>query len=483
MTVRRRRPALICHDVASAAGFNRRGLPRWQVRGLPACACSLLLLGCADGSGVELGDPRTLASSGASNPTIAASNDGSSYFVAWISDGERGGNVHLARISGSGEPEGSPVRVNDVEGDADPHEQAPAQVVVAPGGDVYVIWQRKAEAPWLDFGGADLRFARSSDGGRSFEPAITVNDNDRSSPARISFHGVTVGADGTVYISWIDARERDRAREEAYRANPESHADSESVHLHPASVDRPEPGTEIRIAASRDGGRSFSPSVIVDGDSCPCCRTAVVVGPDGTVYTAWRKIFAGGIRDIAVARSGDGGRTFSSARAVHPDQWEFSACPHAGPSLAVDGRGRLHAAWYNGAAGRQGLWYAVSDDGGDSFSAPIALLTDEWVPPSQARLAVDGDAVWVAWDDLRETTRRVHLARITDGRVAEVGPGLEGRSPALVVAGGRGSLAWHDGEAVRVATFHAPRARNGASEASGARETPLIASVGRPPPK
>src|SRR5690606_32160280 len=146
-------------------------------------------------------------------------------------------------------------------------------------------------------------------------------------------------------------------------------------------------------------------SVVVDHDSCPCCRTALVVAPDGSIFTAWRKVFEGGIRDIAISRSSDDGRTFSPARPVHGDLWEFSACPHAGPSLAIGGEGRRHAAWYAGAAGRQGLWYAASADGGASFGPPVPLLTDEWVPPSQARLASDQDVTWVAWDDLREETR------------------------------------------------------------------------------
>src|SRR5690606_31302844 len=92
---------------------------------------------------------------------------------------------------------------------------------------------------------------------------------------------------------------------------------------------------------------------------------------------------------------------------VHNDDWEFAGCPHAGPSLVVGPDGRLHASWYTGRPDRQGLWYAVSDDQGDSFSEPIAILTDSFVPASQARLALVGDEVWVAWDDLRTETPKI----------------------------------------------------------------------------
>ncbi len=411
------------------------------------------LVGCGGGDPASVGETITLAEAGASNPTVAIAADGD-VLVAWVGQGDSGSDVYFSRTDTEGSSKSEPVRVNDIPGDAHPHEQAPAQVALGPSGEVYVVWQRKVEAPWLEFGGADLRLARSTDGGRTFEPAVTVNDNDRSSPARISFHNLAVAPDGTVYVSWIDARQRDRTREEAYHRSQEGEATAPHVggrHVHAA--DNAEPGTEIRVARSSDSGRSFGASVVVDHDSCPCCRTAVAIGSDGSIFTAWRKVFHGGIRDIAISRSSDDGRTFSPARPVHEDHWEFSACPHAGPSLAIDGEGHLHSAWYTGADGRQGLWYAASADGGDSFGAPVPILTDEWVPPSQARLAPDQDVVWVAWDDLREESRRVRLALIEGGRVTPLSSAPTGHSPAIAAANGRGVVAWLDGDAVRMLTF------------------------------
>ena len=422
---------------------------------------AVTLAGCA-GEGALLGETRTLAETGASNPTIAGAGGGA-FLVAWVQQGVEGADVYVARLGADGLPEGDPVRANDVAGDATPHEQAPAQVAVGPGGEVYVVWQRRVDAPWLEFGGADLRLARSNDGGRTVEPAITVNDNPPGSPARISFHNIAVAADGTVHVSWIDARIRDHAREVAYHAMHSAHTATGSTPPHAAAegtsgdgrsmMHVEEPGTEMRVAVSHDGGRTFEPSVVVDGDSCPCCRTALALGPDGAVYVGWRKIFEGGIRDIAVARSEDGGATFAAPRPVHQDHWEFPGCPHAGPSLALDDDGRLHAAWYTGRDGRQGLWYAVSEDSGVTFSEPIAILTDEWVPPSQARLAIVDGEVWVAWDDLRQETRRVRLARLEGSRFKELQTGAMGQSPSLAFADGHGALAWHDGESVRVLTI------------------------------
>ena len=99
-------------------------------------------------------------------------------------------------------------------------------------------------------------------------------------------------------------------------------------------------GEPVYLTRSTDGGHTFAPNRRVSiGEVCPCCRTALVSGTDGSLYIAWRTVLPGNIRDIVVARSTDGGATWSAARRVHADDWVFEACPHAGPALAVDSSG------------------------------------------------------------------------------------------------------------------------------------------------
>src|SRR5690606_31274236 len=108
-----------------------------------------------------------LAETGASNPTTAVDPRGATTYVAWVGTEGALSNVFVARLDEEGGA-GQPVRVNHIPGDAAPHAQAPAQVATGPGDDLYVVWQNRREAEWLDFGGADVRFARSADGGRSW---------------------------------------------------------------------------------------------------------------------------------------------------------------------------------------------------------------------------------------------------------------------------------------------------------------------------
>ena len=456
-----------------------------------------------EGAAPAWGPVLTLREAGASNPTVAVDPRGDGGYVAWVETAEGVSNVVVSRLSSDGSP-AAPVRANDRPGDAAPHEQAPAQVAVGPEGNVYVLWQNSTAIPGRRFPASDLRFARSTDGGRTFEPAVTVNDDAGGRPSSHTFHDVLVAPDGTVWVSWLDSRVRDaeRARRNPDPAPSSSSAESigstesrssgsgstgstvsrstesrstgsgstgstasrstESRSTGPHSgqakgghgggmkEDPTLPGAEIRVARSTDGGKTFGPSLVVDGGVCPCCRTSLAVGADGSLYVAWRKVFAGDVRDVVVARLAPGAAAFSAPATVHDDRWVFNACPHAGPSVAVDVRGRLHVAWYTGKDGRQGLWHAVSADGGRTFAAPKPLLAGAWVPPSQVKLAADGDGVLAAWDD-----RRAADGALTVARLRADGPGSPqtvpgGRSPALDLRAGAGLLAWHQGESVRV---------------------------------
>lgn len=422
-------------------------------RARPAAVLGLAALAaCSAAPGGTAGPAATLAERGAGRPTVAADPRTGAAYVAWVADSAGVPGVYLARVAADGAA-GAPVRVNDVAGDASAHDQAPPQVAVGPRGEVYVAWQKSTPVRGRAFAASDLRFARSGDGGRTFAPAVTVNDDAGGLPSSHTFHDLAVAGDGTVYVSWIDSRERDRARAERAAAGTVTPAATGAKgHGGHTAGEAGLPGPEIRVARSSDGGRSFGPGRVVDGGVCPCCRTSLAVGPDGAVYVAWRKVFPGEVRDVVVARQAPGASGFSAPRRVHADGWVFPGCPHAGPSVAVGGDGRVHVAWYTGREGRQGLWYAAAEGETLRFGAPAALLTGEWVPPSQARVSAGRDGVWIAWEDRRGEEAMPVLGRV-DGpgapRLVE-GAGARGRLPDLSGEGSARVLAWEDGGAVRV---------------------------------
>jgi hypothetical protein len=399
--------------------------------------------------------PVTVASAGVSNPTVALDPDGTPL-IAWVG---QDGNVFVARPGEQGAFD-RPARANDVAGEAAPHEQAPAQVATGPEGHVYVIWQTRLPLAGRRFPASDLRFARSTDGGRTFAAARTVNDDAGGTPTSHTFHDLYVDGDGTVFVSWIDGRTTEArkmaggAREQ--RAPAGLLREGSTGHHHGDAEARL--GPEIRVARSTDGGRTFSASTVVDRDACPCCRTSLARGPDGTLYIAWRKIFTGDVRDVVVARSADGGASWDAPVRVHEDGWVYPGCPHAGPSIAVDSGGTLHVVWYTGAPGRAGLYLATSRDGARTFGPPQPLGSTGTTPVSHARVAAAGDGVWVAWEDRTAPLGRVALGRCgADGVARPLGdlPG-QARSPAIAAGGATAAVAWLAGDTVRVAVAAAP---------------------------
>lgn len=352
-------------------------------------------------------------------PAVAALDDGAA--TAWVTDDTtRGASVLWVCPSG-----GTPVEVARGRIGASP--QAGVRLVALSGGALAAVWVEEQLVDGRRFPASTLHAARSDDGGATWSPPVRVHP-DPGFPSSHSFHSAGAGRDGALYVAWLDGTARDRAQRHA----PPT-ADAGHTAHHAADG----PGTDLVVAASRDGGRTFEAPGTVARGTCECCRTALAVAPDGTVYVAWRHTFDGSERDVALARSSDGGRTFAAPVRVHHDGWTLDGCPHAGPALTVDGTGAVHVAWPTGAGGRTGLWHATSRDGGRTFAAPTALARG---PLGQVRAAVGPDGrAWLAWEDAAR--RRIGLVGAGAADTAFVA----GRAPDLAVGRAGPHLAWTDG--------------------------------------
>lgn len=310
-----------------------------------------------------------VASGEVGRSTVALSPDGTQAYVAWVQRVDSTWNVWLRAFDRAGNNAGEPVRVNATPGNATVHAQAPPQVGVDTEGRLYVAWINRIDVPGRRFPANDLFVAVSEDGGRTFGPERPVNSDFGGTPAGHTFHNLAALPDGSMLISWIDSRDRSPA------PTGESMSDHAAMHE--------ESGSQIRVARIEDGGRRITETAILDRSSCPCCRTFITVSDSGRIFVAWRHEFESGERDVVLAHSDDGGRTFSDWRPIHRDHWFIEGCPHTGPVLGVDATGAVHAAWYTGADGA-GIRHAVSTDGGETFSTVSPVLTD--IPVSQAAL-------------------------------------------------------------------------------------------------
>ncbi|MBV9926994.1 MAG: copper-binding protein [Acidobacteria bacterium] len=289
----------------------------------------------------------------AAEPSVAAGRDGTVY-VAWVEHRGKEADVWLAHFDGEERLLAPPVRVNPDAGKATAWRGDPPTVASAADGAVYVGWTARDEAaPHA----STLYLSASRDGGRSFGPPTKVNDDAK--PGVHGMHSLAVSGDGRVYMAWLD--ERDIEPKEADPSKAPSHMHTESNRV-------------VYFASSADGGRTFSKNLRVAGEVCPCCKTSLAVGEDGRVYAAWRQVLPGNFRHIAVASTTDGGQTFSPAAIVSDDRWELQGCPVSGAALSAGADGSVRVLWYTaGEAGRPGLYWAESKDGGQSFSPRVAL--------------------------------------------------------------------------------------------------------------
>lgn len=154
---------------------------------------------------------------------------------------------------------------------------------------------------------------RSTDGGKTWPDGVRVNDVAGS--AREGLHAMAAGKGGQVFAAWLDLRAK---------------------------------GTRIYGARSTDGGATWSKNVLVyespGGTVCQCCHPSVAIDAAGTVAVMFRNALEG-MRDMYVAKSTDGGKTFGAARKLGEGSWPLEACPMDGGGVGFDSGGRILSAW------------------------------------------------------------------------------------------------------------------------------------------
>jgi hypothetical protein len=231
----------------------------------------------------------------------------------------------------------------------------------------------------------DIRFTRSRDGGMTWSATTAVVD----APGGVVAPVIAPRPNGTVYVAWWDVA-----------------------------------AGNIMVDVSRDRGATWGADVRVNAVpgsawwddvnaywrlSLPSAAT----NGSGSLFVAWPDRGNGDL-DIVVARSDDGGATWSTPMRVNDDtsgrdQWMVA--------LAVDGRDVLHAAWVDNRTGNLNVFYANSTDGGETWSSNVRVTTQE-TPNTTVRpgdylgLAADDDGtVYVVWTDGRGEDLDIYFAR------------------------------------------------------------------------
>jgi hypothetical protein len=341
----------------------------------------------------------TLGVTAAVNATPALTVAGRTVAAVWTATKEAMTNVYLATSDDGGATFSEPSRVNDQDGDASANNEQPPRVVISGSGStraITVVWSKRNEGPQKTRRDA-IRLARSTDGGRTFSAARFAHDSALSG-AR-GWESLAAGSEGRVHAVWLDGRDAERKM---------------AATAHSGIAHKGQPPQDIYHSTIGADGRLVE-SVIATG-VCFCCKTAVAVDARGSVYSAWRHIFPGSMRDIAFARSIDGGRRFDPLVRVSEDNWELNGCPEDGPTLAVDQAGVIHIAWatvVNDGEPQKALFYATSRDG-KTFTARTRLPVAAGSTPGHPQLTLlpNGGAA-IVWDEVVAGMRRVSYTRVS----------------------------------------------------------------------
>ena len=310
------------------------------------------------------------ATEGQLNPWVVSDGNGG-FYLSYVHRKDGRSNVVLQRSLMNGQFTPA-IRVNDTLGDSAVRNENPPKVAVGSRGEIYVVWANERER-WK----GNIRFSRSLDGGKSFEPAINVNSDAGGPVTARAFQSILVDPAGRIFIAWIDERNK-------------------------STSDR---GAEVWLAMSENRGKTFSQDRKILSDVCECCRLTLAADRSGVIYLSYRTVPRSGpmFRDIAVARSTDQGRTFRSS-IVHQDRWELEACPIAGASMTVDLSGRTHVVWFTQHGDKPKVYLATALGQDLSFGTPIDFDPGQKLAKHASAIAVGDGRVLLAWDDLQESS-------------------------------------------------------------------------------
>ena len=281
------------------------------------------------------------------------------------------GFVFVDHSADKGKTFSKKVKVNQVPQKVAARGEARPKIAIGPQGNIYLTWTQDLKRSFAGY----VWFARSTDGGKSFEQPIIVHQDRAEITHR--FDALNVAPNGNITVIWIDKRDLVAAKE----------------------TEKAYTGAAIYYAVSTDDGASFKKEQKLADSSCECCRIATTTKPDGSAVAFWRHVFEGSERDHMMAEIPKDGEAAKLVRATF-GRWKLDGCPHHGGALARGGEGAnwwgYHMAYFDGQDKKPGLYYSRMD--GEAWvTSPAKKFGDNAKQARHPSLLSIGDKVWLAW--------------------------------------------------------------------------------------
>lgn len=292
---------------------------------------------------------------------------GNIYISYRYSDTNSNADIYFVKSTNGGSTFSVPVLVND--SSAVPQQIYPSCAVDSSGQYVYIAYQ-DGRNPQFD---SDVYFARSTDGGASFLPAVRVNDD--SVLANQWYPVVACDNSGqNIYVAWADPRD--------------------SLH-----------GFDVYFSRSTDYGQTFEPNYPINDtattDTTPQDYPSIYY-KNGIVYAAWHDGRDG--YAVYFARSIDEGFSFGPNVRVsdNPNSRGYDV------SITVDDSAKIYAVWHDFRNFNPYGWeiyFSFSPDSGQTFK-PNVRVNDhlgnlDAIDDNPSICINESARVLVAWDSDR----------------------------------------------------------------------------------
>ncbi|HBR16627.1 MAG: hypothetical protein A3G39_09125 [Deltaproteobacteria bacterium RIFCSPLOWO2_12_FULL_43_16] len=350
------------------------------------------------------------------SPPVMAVYEGK-IFISYIREEE---DVYLTVLSEDGKTLIAPAKINDKTSPANGIHQNPG-MAIGPNGEIYITWTSPREG---DEFAADIRFAVSMDSGKTFSPSIAVNDNTTSSSR--GFESIATGKNGAVFVAWLDGREKKQGVSSAYfsRSTDGGRTFEKNIKLDDnacpccrTAAAAADDGTiyvswrkvfdgDIRdmvVAASKDNGRTFQQPAVVSRDQwaiqgCPHRGPSMDIDEKGVLYYSWYTEGSDGLPGIYLSASKDGGKTFTSKESLPVGNRVFP--DH--PKLTVGKNGTVYLVWEEKTPVLSKIMFASYREG-KGFSKPEQLSQGVRRSYEPVVSAGDDGTVYAAWgyDEIR----------------------------------------------------------------------------------
>jgi hypothetical protein len=226
---------------------------------------------------------------------------------------------------------------------------------------------------------------------------VTTNVKvDNNSTGGQHLPATSLGPFGEIYIAWVDCADTD--------------VPTSTCNVNPL----------IYFARSIDGGMTFDPKVAITDGTGYANGPKIATDEDGNIYVVWHDDRAGSNFDVYLAKSTNGGVSFSSSIMVNEvisgTYYQYE------PDLAVDRGGNIYVSWnryyYDGNLGQwdYDIYMARSTDGGASFGTNVKVNDGSgWQYKSSIAVGQSRN-VYMAWTDTRNGgVADIYFAKSTDG--------------------------------------------------------------------